>query len=122
MHGGWWALPTLRFTDEGLTEWHPAFLALGETLDACAKAYREFCKRYTPKRKKTTPQRNWGNRFLRDMQATKPTKGANATTQATDSGQMGLNLGVYQVDPLGSWFDSKAAQAFITANGAAAMT
>ncbi len=57
-----------RLTDDGLTEWHPAFLALGQTLEECANRYREFCKRYTPKKMKTTPRRNWGSRFLGKLQ------------------------------------------------------
>lgn len=92
---------------------------------ACAKAYRDFCQRYTPKQKKTTPRQPWGSRFLAKMQA--PTQGSKKSqVQAMASGQMTLPLtappGTYQVDPLGSWFGSKAAQAFIVANGAAAMS
>jgi len=37
-----------RLTQDGLTQWHPAFLALGKTLDVCAAAYRKFCQRYKP--------------------------------------------------------------------------
>ena len=29
-----------RLGDDGLTTWHPAFLALGETLEECAAKYR----------------------------------------------------------------------------------
>lgn len=36
--------------------------------------------------------------------------------------KMVLNIGTYQVDPLGSWFGSNAAHAFIVANGAAKMS
>jgi len=52
-----------RLTDDGLTQWHPAFLALGATLDLCAAAYRKFCKRYKPKPK---PERrnHWGSQKL----------------------------------------------------------
>ncbi|NES65320.1 MAG: transposase [Okeania sp. SIO2D1] len=109
-----------QLTDDGLTEWHPAFLELGTTLEECARRYREFCKRYTPKKKKTTPRRHWGSCFLEQMtKATKPhfSKGV--------PGQLNLDLEGYQeacqVDPLGSWFGSKAAHQFITANGAAMM-
>jgi putative transposase len=35
-----------RLGDDGLTQWHPAFLKLGKTLDECAKKYRGFCKKY----------------------------------------------------------------------------
>ncbi|MEH2320652.1 hypothetical protein [Nostoc sp.] len=40
-----------RLTDDGITQWHPAFLALGRTLSECAAKYRGFCKRYKPKPK-----------------------------------------------------------------------
>jgi putative transposase len=29
-----------RLTDDGLTQWHPAFLQLGNSLEDCAKKYR----------------------------------------------------------------------------------
>lgn len=110
-----------RLTQDGLTEWHPAFLGLGETLEACAQRYREFCRRYSPKRKKTTPRQSWGSRFLELPSPGGRAQGFNKKPAGTtDSGQMSLPLGVYQVDPLGSWFGSKAAQVFIAANGAAA--
>ncbi len=52
-----------RLTDDGLTEWHPAFLDLGETLDECAEKYRQFCQRYRPKPK--SPRKNhWGKKKL----------------------------------------------------------
>ena len=52
-----------RLTQDGITQWHPAFLALGATLELCAEAYRRFCKRYKPKPK---PERksHWGTRLL----------------------------------------------------------
>jgi putative transposase len=52
-----------RLTDDGLTEWHPAFLELGQSLDECAENYRQFCRRYTPK-KKSANKSCWGSRFL----------------------------------------------------------
>ena len=50
-----------RLTEDGLTQWHPAFMALGATLDICAAAYRKFCQRYKPK-----PERrnHWGSQKL----------------------------------------------------------
>ena len=80
-------------TDDGLTEWHPAFLELATTLEECAKRYREFCKRYTPKKKKTTPRRNWGNCFLDKM-----TKGFQAKPRGREGvpGQLNLDLEGYQ--------------------------
>ncbi|WP_414588786.1 hypothetical protein [Scytonema sp. PCC 10023] len=29
-----------QLTNDGLTQWHPAFLGLGKTLDECARRYR----------------------------------------------------------------------------------
>ncbi len=52
-----------RLTDDGLTQWHPAFLQLGNTLEECAQKYRGFCQKYKPKGK--TPTRShWGSRLL----------------------------------------------------------
>ena len=67
-----------RLTTDGLTQWHPAFLALGATLELCAEAYRKFCKRYKPKPK---PERRntWGSKKLaairQKMKAKKKTPG-----------------------------------------------
>lgn len=52
-----------RLTDDGLTQWHPAFLDLGNSLDECARKYRGFCSRYKPGAKKAT-QSNWGSKLL----------------------------------------------------------
>ena len=67
-----------RLTDDGLTQWHPAFLAMGTTLERCAEAYRKFCKKYKPKPK---PERRntWGSKKLaairQKMKAKKKTPG-----------------------------------------------
>lgn len=52
-----------RLSHDGITQWHPAFLALGTTLDICAAAYRQLCKKYRPKPK---PERKnyWGKKLL----------------------------------------------------------
>ncbi|MGF1524006.1 MAG: transposase [Leptolyngbyaceae cyanobacterium] len=52
-----------RLSDDGITQWHPAFLALGSTLEICAAAYRKFCKKYKPQLK---PERknHWGSKKL----------------------------------------------------------
>ncbi|MFM7353433.1 MAG: transposase [Microcystis aeruginosa] len=52
-----------RLSDDGLTQWHPAFLSLGKSLDDCAKNYRKFCKKYKPQPK---PEKRsyWGSKFL----------------------------------------------------------
>src|SRR5262249_6743218 len=52
-----------RLTDDGLTQWHPVFLTLGETLAACSARYRAFCARYQPTAKHHQPSR-WGSRWL----------------------------------------------------------
>ncbi|MEH2398572.1 hypothetical protein [Nostoc sp.] len=52
-----------RLGDDGLTTWHPAFLALGKTLNECAAKYRGFCKKYKSKAK-TEKHYSWGNQFL----------------------------------------------------------
>jgi putative transposase len=57
-----------RLTDDGLTQWHPAFLALGATLDLCAAAYRKFCKQYKPK-PKPEKRNHWGSKLLAQIKA-----------------------------------------------------
>ena len=52
-----------RLGDDGLTTWHPAFLALGETLDDCAKKYKNFCHQYKPQ-PKSEKRFYWGNTLL----------------------------------------------------------
>jgi len=48
---------------DGLTQWHPAFLALGATLDICAAAYRKLCQKYKPK-PKSEKRNHWGAKKL----------------------------------------------------------
>jgi putative transposase len=52
-----------RLTSDGITQWHPAFLAMGTTLEICAAAYRKFCKNYKPQPK---PEKKsyWGSKLL----------------------------------------------------------
>ena len=52
-----------RLTNDGITQWHPAFLALGKTLEMCAAIYRKFCQRYKPQ-PKLEKKRYWGGRLL----------------------------------------------------------
>ncbi len=52
-----------RLSDDGLTQWHPAFLSLGKSLDECASKYRKFCKKYKPKPKPESSY-HWGSRLL----------------------------------------------------------
>ncbi|MBE9029019.1 transposase [filamentous cyanobacterium LEGE 11480] len=57
-----------RLTEDGLTQWHPAFLALAASLELCAAAYRKFCRRYQPKPK--PPKRHrWGSKLLGKIRA-----------------------------------------------------
>ena len=52
-----------RLTDDGLTQWHPAFLRLGSSLEECAQKYKGFCNRYKPKSK--SPRKcHWGSKIL----------------------------------------------------------
>lgn len=71
-----------RLTQDGITQWHPAFLALGATLEICAAAYRKFCKRYRPK-PKSERKSHWGSKLLKSM-ASKPKK------QKASPGQLNL--------------------------------
>lgn len=52
-----------RLGDDGLTTWHPAFLALGKNLEECSQKYRSFCYKYKPQAK---PERRfyWGSQLL----------------------------------------------------------
>ena len=52
-----------QLTNDGLTQWHPAFLQLGNSLEDCARKYRGFCQRYNPK-SKPARKSNWGNKLL----------------------------------------------------------
>ena len=48
-----------RLTDDGLTQWHPAFLRLGNSLEECALKYKGFCQKYKPKEKTPTKCYAW---------------------------------------------------------------
>lgn len=52
-----------RLSQDGITQWHPAFMKLGLTLELCARAYQRFCQRYQPRAK---PQKKyyWGSQLL----------------------------------------------------------
>ena len=52
-----------RLSDDGLTQWHPAFLSLGKSLDECARKYRGFCQKYKPK-PKPEKRYHWGSKLL----------------------------------------------------------
>jgi hypothetical protein len=57
-----------RLTEDGLTQWHPAFLALAATLELCALAYRRFCERYQAQPKSERRSR-WGTKLLAKIKA-----------------------------------------------------
>ncbi|MEH2229417.1 MAG: transposase [Nostoc sp.] len=52
-----------RLTDDGLTQWHPAFLQLGKSLESCAQKYRGFCQKYKGKAKPAN-KKSWGDKLL----------------------------------------------------------
>ena len=52
-----------RLTDDGLTQWHPAFLQLGNSSEECARKYKGFCQKYKPK-EKTPTKCHWGSKLL----------------------------------------------------------
>ena len=62
-----------RLGDDGLTQWHPAFLKLGKTLDECANRYRGFCRKYKPQAK-SQKRSHWGSKLLAGVQLTKKSK------------------------------------------------
>lgn len=55
-----------RLTYDGISEWHPAFLLLGKTLEMCAAAYRKFCQNYRPK-PKPEKKNYWGRNLLANV-------------------------------------------------------
>jgi putative transposase len=57
-----------RLTTDGMTQWHPAFLALGVSLELCAAAYRKFCQKYKSK-PKPEARHHWGSKLLAQMKA-----------------------------------------------------
>jgi putative transposase len=76
-----------QLTQDGVTEWHPAFLKLAENLEDCAKQYRNFCHRYKaqPKAEKRS---SWGSKLLKERI---PTKGKPSNIRhKTSPGQLVL--------------------------------
>lgn len=55
-----------RLTDDGLAQWHPAFLKLGKTLDECAKRYRGFTSAIQAHNKAI--KSDWGSELLAVME------------------------------------------------------
>ncbi|MBD1884818.1 transposase [Microcoleus vaginatus] len=79
-----------RLSEDGITQWHPAFLALGKTLDECAAAYRKFCKKYRPKPKPES-KNHWGSRLLVGLKVKGKSKKASP-------GQMSLPWGEWEAE------------------------
>lgn len=74
-----------RLTADGITQWHPAFLLLGTTLEMCAAIYRKFCKTYQPK-PKPEKKNHWGSKLLAKLKlSSKPSK-----TKKVSPGQIAL--------------------------------
>ena len=69
-----------RLNADGITDWHPAFLTLGDTLDECARRYRNFCWKY---RLRTRPKKtcHWDNRFIEILKKCIKTKVSPAQLQ-----------------------------------------
>ncbi len=57
-----------RLKTDGITQWHPAFLALGVSLELCAARYRQFCQRYRPQ-PKPEKRNHWGSKLLAKLRA-----------------------------------------------------
>jgi len=57
-----------RLTEDGLTQWHPAFLTLAATLELCAAAYRRFCEQYQSK-PRSERRSHWGSKLLAKIKA-----------------------------------------------------
>jgi len=56
-----------RLTDDGITQWHPAFLSLAKLIEQCSHEYRRFCQKQKPKNKNQNQVKSkspWGCRFL----------------------------------------------------------
>ena len=62
-----------RLEDDGLTTWHPAFLALGRSLEECAVKYKGFCQKYRAQEKPVKKNR-WGSKLLAGMKPDKKGK------------------------------------------------
>jgi len=73
-----------RLTDDGLTQWHPAFLRLGNTLEECAKKYKGFCQKYKPK-EKTPTKCQWGSKLLGGVHQEGKVKGSTTHPKKSKS-------------------------------------
>ena len=71
-----------QINNDGLTVWHPAFLKLERSLDACASVYAAFCRRYQSK-PKPNPRSRWGVWQLW-QEVNKRTKSTKKSSTQTD--------------------------------------
>ncbi|MEH2156155.1 hypothetical protein [Nostoc sp.] len=62
-----------RLNNDGITQWHPAFLFLGRTLEECAQKYRGFCTKYRHQAKPES-RSHWGSKLLAGMKGKKKGK------------------------------------------------
>ena len=86
--------------------WHPAFLALADSLEGCAKQYRKFCKRYKPKAK-SERRYHWGSKLLPKVLKNK---------QKTNPNQLKLNLPSWQNWKANNPEITAVAEKFVIAN------
>ena len=101
-----------RLTNDGITQWHLAFLELGESLDECAEKYRSFCQHYQPKAK-PEKKRHWGRQLLTRIE----TKGKNQPrNQKPSPGQMLLPVKIDRCQVMNSAEIVEVAETFIAAN------
>lgn len=64
-----------RLHNDGISEWHPAFLKLSTTLEKCAKTYYLFCQKYRIKLKnKRLYKSNWGSQIIKYISESKKRK------------------------------------------------
>ena len=96
-----------RLSNDGITQWHPAFLQLGRTLEECAAKYRRFCQKYRPQGK---PEKRsfWGSSFLPSLLKSK-------SKAKKSPGQMSLPWDKQKVTECTEVHE--VAETFIQANG-----
>jgi len=91
--------------DDGLTQWHPAFLNLGNTLDECAEKYQDFCRKYKPQPKSERKSR-WGSKLIPEV--------LKGSKKKSSPGQMRLPWG--SKDKCNSPEVRRVAKKFVLAN------
>ena len=79
----------VRPAEDGLTAWHPAYLRLGPTLEACARRYEYFCRRYKAEAR-AKKRSEWGGWQLWYDIAVKPA-GQGDLFGGTDGGKPGAS-------------------------------